>query len=265
MRSFFHHRWPLGALFVLGLIVACYRLDAQSLWLDEGFTWAEATGHTGKTLGRLVMELFSPDASYPLYHLGIRGWTALFGASEWALRLPSALAFALTVPLVASAAAELGLSPAHQPRRWLLPLLSTTLILCSPYALWYAQDAKAYSLLMLVCALLNWALLRALRCGGRAWLLALGIALSSVFVHRLAVLTLAGAALGLALVWASITTDRPRTVSACELTSDTHLGSCSPRARSVRSGSLAWCARWGRKPSVRGTSMPGRCWGCGTR
>ena len=66
----------------------------------------------------------------------------------------------------------------------------------SPFLLWHAQDAKAYSLLLLMVSVLFLAALHALRTGGRAWLWVLLIALISVFVHRLALLAVASAALG---------------------------------------------------------------------
>jgi hypothetical protein len=55
---------------------------------------------------------------------------------------------------------------------------------------------------MLVIAFELWAILRALRRGdGRAWLLALASALVSLFVHRLALLPAAGAALAYLVIW----------------------------------------------------------------
>lgn len=63
-------------------------------------------------------------------------------------------------------------------------------MLLGPFPLWYAQEAKAYSLLLLMAALLTWALLRALRTGARRDWITFGIiALVAVFVHRLAALT----------------------------------------------------------------------------
>src|SRR5690242_9004416 len=73
-------------LFLIGLGPRLYRLGAQSLWLDEGGTWAAVTG---QSWGRLLAELVSPDSAYPLYHVLLKGWVALAGDSEWALRFPS--------------------------------------------------------------------------------------------------------------------------------------------------------------------------------
>src|SRR5436309_4123915 len=87
-------------LFVIGLALRLYRLGTQSLWLDEGGTWAEVSGRTGKGWSALLGELFSQDAAYPLYHVLLKAWIALAGDSEWALRFPSALAGAATVLVI---------------------------------------------------------------------------------------------------------------------------------------------------------------------
>src|SRR5262245_22147478 len=81
-------------LFSVALLIRLYRLSAQSLWLDEGGTWAEVTGRRWPAL---LAELWGPDAAYPLYHILLKGWIGLAGDSEWALRLPSALAGAAAV------------------------------------------------------------------------------------------------------------------------------------------------------------------------
>jgi mannosyltransferase len=202
-------------LFGAALLIRLYRLGSQSLWLDEGGTWAEATG---KRWPALLAELWGRDAAYPLYHVLLKGWVGLAGDSEWALRLPSALAGAAAVVAVYLAAAErpttndqrpttndeaINLQPPTPNPQPLVsyPLVAALLFAISPFALWYAQDAKVYSLLMLVVAIELWALLRALRRGGRAWLLLLAVALVSVFVHRLALLAAAGAALAYLIVW----------------------------------------------------------------
>src|SRR6476660_4249714 len=95
-------------LFVIALVPRLYRLGAQSLWLDEGGTWSEVTGRTGKGWLALLGELWSKDAGYPLYHLLLKVWVAFAGDSEWALRFPSALAGAAAVAVMYYAVLELG-------------------------------------------------------------------------------------------------------------------------------------------------------------
>lgn len=205
-------------LFVLACALRLYRLGAQSLWLDEGSTWAEVTR---RGWGALLADLLQPTAAYPLYHLLLKGWIGLAGDSEWALRFPSALAGALAVVamyMLALQSAECRAQSASGRRTndegrttlavnlpssfFLHPssCIPPLLFACAPFALWHAQDAKVYSMVMLVAALLMLAVLRALRHGTwRAWLLAGGLALVALLIHRLMLLPLAGLALACAL------------------------------------------------------------------
>jgi 4-amino-4-deoxy-L-arabinose transferase-like glycosyltransferase len=186
----------LPVLFALALLLRLFRLDAQSLWLDEGSTWQMLQADWSV----LLADLFSNAAAYPLYHLLLKVWVLLVGDSEWALRLPSALAGAGAVVAVFAVAREMqrldgwDMLDGHaefRPGMLWFPLAAAVLLLVSPFAIWYAQEAKVYSLLLLVAALLLWALLRALRLQSwRAWLLVAAVAFVSVFVHRLAVLLL---------------------------------------------------------------------------
>ncbi|NWG21629.1 MAG: glycosyltransferase family 39 protein [Chloroflexi bacterium] len=192
---------PGGLLTVVALAIRLYRLDTQSLWLDEGSTWAEISGRSGKGWLALLAELFSPSAGYPLYHLILKAWIAIAGDSEWALRFPSALAGALAVLAIVAAANEVRVEVTLDENQHRSSLVAAGLLgAISPYALWHAQDAKVYSLLILAAALLVWTFLRALRLETRpAWLCFAMVALVSIFIHRLALLLLAGAAVAAAL------------------------------------------------------------------
>lgn len=245
-------RFLVPALFVVALLLRLFRLDAQSLWLDEGSTWQTIQ----QPWGVLLRELFSPDAAYPLYHLLLKAWVAPAGDSAWALRFPSALAGAGAVVALYVAGRELFRPPpehAGQARGDPRPLVAALLLLAAPFALWYAQEAKTYSLLLLVATLLLWSLLRALRRGEvdaqqhvptadnaswsvsrqpgatdallrvltddnatrrdsrRDWGLFAALALTSIFVHRLALLLLlaAGAAILLTRRRGNVSADRP--------------------------------------------------------
>ncbi|MEI7772185.1 MAG: glycosyltransferase family 39 protein, partial [Chloroflexales bacterium] len=209
-------------LFGIALALRVYRLDAQGLWLDEGSSWQMA----GQPWGALLRDLLSPTAAYPLYHLLLKLWVSIFGDSEIALRMPSAIAGAAAVSAIYLAGLEaVGRRPATDDRRpatvpdatpylrtpyriggvyrfaagtahsagasgveW-AALAAAMIALAGPFPLWYAQEAKAYSLLLLAASMLTWALLRALRTdAGRDWLAFAAIAVAAVCVHRLAAL-----------------------------------------------------------------------------
>ncbi|MFV9504450.1 MAG: glycosyltransferase family 39 protein [Oscillochloridaceae bacterium umkhey_bin13] len=237
-------------LFLGALGLRIYRLDAQSLWLDEGSSWALSQAPWSV----LLLDLLRPSAAYPLYHVLLKAWMGLFGASEAMLRLPSALAGAFAVPVIYLTAIELqrlrslpssfihhpsksaqppalspqpsvlrrrsALSPqssegaqpsalSPQPSALKKPssfilhpssfswpgLAAALLVAVSPYAIWYSQEAKVYSLLLLSSALLVWAVARVARTlAWRDWLLLAALALLSLFIHRLSALLLVGAA-----------------------------------------------------------------------
>jgi 4-amino-4-deoxy-L-arabinose transferase-like glycosyltransferase len=183
-------------LLVAALWIRLYRLDAQPLWLDEGATWATVTGNR---LGALLRDLFRPTQAYPLYHVLMKLDTRLLGDGAWALRLPSAVAGALAVPAIYALGREL--------RGEVLGLGAAVLLLVSPFAIWQAQDAKAYSLTLLVTILLALTLARAIRRATPAsWLAFALAALVAPFVHRLLLFSLLGAA----VVWALTATHRYR-------------------------------------------------------
>ncbi|NWF80401.1 MAG: glycosyltransferase family 39 protein [Chloroflexi bacterium] len=195
------------ALFLAALLVRLYRLGAQSLWLDEGSSWELSRGGWGHLLG----ELLNPTAAYPLYHLLLKGWMALFGDAEAALRMPSALAGALAVPVIYLAAVEVGRAGgAGAPRLAGHGLAAALIALAAPYTIWYGQEAKVYGLLLLNAALISWALPRALRTGRRRdWAMLGGLCLVALFVHRLAALLLLAVGVAALLVGAGPARRRP--------------------------------------------------------
>ncbi len=206
--------WLLSGLLLGGaaLGLRLYQIGSQSLWLDEGSSWQMIR----QGWGYLLLELFQPFAAYPLYHLLLKGWVALAGDSEAMLRLPSALAGAMAVPAMLAAGLALRRLDGDTVTGWrgeLFPLAAALLALGSPFAIWYAQEAKVYSLLLLWAALLLWGVARALQTNEartgpairRDWLLVGGWLLLGLFVHRLAVLLWpAVAAAGLSRHWADL-------------------------------------------------------------
>ena len=124
---------------LVAAILRLWHLGTQSLWIDEIFTWSSAAPGAPLRLGDLLENVHGPLYSL-LTHVAIR-W---LGSSEWALRLPSALASIAMVPAMAALA-----------HRWLgreVAVPAAWLAACSPFLVWYGQEARNYSLLMLcVC------------------------------------------------------------------------------------------------------------------
>jgi hypothetical protein len=188
-------KWrPLVIWLIIGvtaLTIRLYRLDAQSLWLDEGNSWAMAM----QPWGILFRDLLQPSAAYPLYHILLKGWMSVAGMSEWALRLPSALAGTLSVAFVALAART---AAGTSPRREGITIAALVISTLSPFAIWYAQEAKVYALVLAVSAAMIWLTLWAVQADhSQAWFWLIGLALIALFIHRLTALL----SLSIALIW----------------------------------------------------------------
>ncbi len=113
------------------------RIDAQSLWYDEGVSVALSQ----TTLARIVAES-AVDFHPPGYYMLLAGWQRLAGLSELALRMLSALASVVAVALVAAIGARFF-------GRW-VGLLAALLAAVSPFQVWYAQETRNYALLALL-------------------------------------------------------------------------------------------------------------------
>jgi hypothetical protein len=127
-----------------------------------------------------------------LYYYVVAGWVRLAGASEWALRFPSAVWGVLIVPLIYALGRRL-----YDPAAGLLAAL---LAGGAPLYVYYSQEARMYTQLTALGLVVTYSLVRALQAGdGRArrrWWAAFTIAsLAAVYTHYFAFFLLAALAL----------------------------------------------------------------------
>lgn len=155
--------WPaaiLAAAVVAGGGVKLAVGGDSPLWLDEAWTAAIA-GRPG--LGETVRQIYW-DVNAPLYYLLIHLWQALFGVSNAALRAPS-LAFALAAPVAAWRFSRGRGFSAEARATW-----AALIALWGP-AFLFAQEARCYALLLLLCSAQTCAFVGALQ--ARGWKAAL--------------------------------------------------------------------------------------------
>jgi mannosyltransferase len=141
----------LGGLIVLAAVIRVVVLTNQSLWADEALTAFEmrlpftAMLHTVTTV----------EVTPPFYFVLLWGWTKLFGAGAVALRAVSAIAGVALVPIAYAATRELVSRRAG--------LVAAALMAVNPFAIWYAQEARSYTLLAAFTGAAFLAFARALR------------------------------------------------------------------------------------------------------
>ncbi len=128
-------RLYLIASLLAAFALRIYKLDAQSLWYDEGVT-ADVAQRGIAELTRWTANDIQP----PLYYYLVAGWGRLAGWGEWSLRFPSAFFGTLAVPLLL----VLTLRLTRQTRAGLLAAVFTAV---HPLLLYYSQEARMYALL----------------------------------------------------------------------------------------------------------------------
>jgi mannosyltransferase len=125
------------AILLVSAAVRWFQLGAQSLWFDETYTAYVA----GQPTSRMMDFLISDGVHPPLYYWLMSVWIRIFGAGEWILRFPSAFCGVLSVFCLFFLVRKIaGRSEA---------LLAAFLMAISPFAVWYSQDARMYSMVCL--------------------------------------------------------------------------------------------------------------------
>jgi len=120
-----------------------YGLVRQSAWADE-ITTLFITDPSA-SLAAFWQRVLS-DTHPPLYYLLLRAWSAAFGQSDLAARLPSAI-----FGVVAVAAAMITFKGCRFRTRLTLSLF----LALSPGAIEYSQEARSYSLLLLLSTIIT--------------------------------------------------------------------------------------------------------------
>jgi mannosyltransferase len=128
-------------LTVLAAVLRFTRLGHQGFWFDEGNTALLVHLSPGKMLGLIPQSESTP----PLYYCVAWLWARVFGFGEAGLRSLSAIAGVAVVPVAYAAGAKL------VSRR--TGLFAAAFAASNPLLVWYSQEARSYSLLVLLCGL----------------------------------------------------------------------------------------------------------------
>jgi hypothetical protein len=176
----FARRRPLLLITALAALLRLPTLALESLWYDETFTaWLASL-----PIGNLWAATMG-DVHPPTWYLIEWSMARALGTSEISLRLVSALAGIALVPAVWRLSKAVG----HASSVTYTAALVTAV---APFAVYYSQEARPYSLLMLACTLATIGLLE------KRWWLFISATVLALYLHNLAVLYVA------ALVWLGI-------------------------------------------------------------
>jgi 4-amino-4-deoxy-L-arabinose transferase-like glycosyltransferase len=183
----------LLGLILLAFALRVYRLPAQSLWYDEGVSWYL----TRMSLPDLTAWT-ADDIQPPLYYYLLWPWVRLGGTSEYALRFLSVAFGTLTVALLWAAGRRL----LGERAAW----LGAVILTLSPLHVYYAQEARMYTLLTFLGLLSSYLLLRWLEVQSPSlrspyvWAYVL-TAVAALYTHYFAFFLLAAHALYVLALW----------------------------------------------------------------
>jgi uncharacterized membrane protein len=143
------HAVALLLVISLSIALRTHKLDAQSLWYDEG-----NSARIAERSLQLIVEGAGGDIHPPLYYIALHYWRAIFGESEAALRGLSVLAGTLLVIFTYLLGRTL-----FGPRRGArIGLIAAALVAFAPFIVYYSQEARMYIFLALAATVSTWAL-----------------------------------------------------------------------------------------------------------
>lgn len=142
--------WLAVALTLVGGWLRVFLLDNKGMWLDETFSiWLAS--HSTLEMMQWIVKI---DQHPPFYYLLLHYWIASYGDTPYYVRLLSALFGTLTIPIIyligkRISSVQVGLAAA--------------VFMCfSTFNIYYAQEARMYTLLMFNAAMAIYALTRLL-------------------------------------------------------------------------------------------------------
>ncbi len=151
-------RFLLPIVLILALTLRLIALGDRNFWYDEAFSAIFAQ----QGIPAMIDSTITPDETtnapeiHPLlYYAALNVWTAVFGASAFAIRLISAVFGVVTVYAVYLLARDL-----FDSRTGMIAALVTAI---APFHIQYSQEARMYALMGLLLVLATWAFVRAFR------------------------------------------------------------------------------------------------------
>lgn len=126
----------------LGFFLRVYNLSEESIWFDEACTLQSAEK---PTLGGVLESVQRLEGNPPFYYLLMRYWIRIFGDSEFSARFPSVVFGTLSILIVFLIGKELFDDKTA--------LASSLIMSASMLNILYSQEARTYSLFVMLAAL----------------------------------------------------------------------------------------------------------------
>jgi 4-amino-4-deoxy-L-arabinose transferase-like glycosyltransferase len=178
----------LAGIMALGLGLRLYHLHQLSFWLDE-----TATIYYSRRSWPFVLGLEGGYDTHPPLYYALVKLARFFVSDVSAGRLTSVVAGVATLPVLAALVARLV--------NWRAGLVAALILAVSPLHVWYSQEARMYTPVVLLLALSYLALVAFAQTASRAWAVAYGVSVVlALYMDYSAIYALAPQAFALVLI-----------------------------------------------------------------
>lgn len=140
----------VGILTIIGLALRLYHLDFNSIWLDEAYTYSIAKLSFVEIFKNTVVGEFNP----PLFIM-LERVMLFFGNNEFILRLIPALMGTATIPVMYYIGKEF--------KNEYCGTVAAILMTFSQFAIFYSQEARAYSMMLFLVSVVMYASLKLIK------------------------------------------------------------------------------------------------------
>jgi mannosyltransferase len=198
-----------GLILAVAIGLRLWRLNHWSLWYDEVVTMRLAQSPGPLAMLNLIRKIDASRA--PLFPLLLMGWIKLFGNSDLAARLLTALLGVLTVVLVYMTGRSVFNERTARWAAWLCALCPTLIT--------YSQEVRMYALLLPLTVLSWWTFLAFRHTASRGHLIRYAVLLASlIYTHPVGLFMVAAHGFAYLLVRRSLVLSPKRWLSAMALT-----------------------------------------------
>jgi uncharacterized membrane protein len=148
--------WLVTGITLAGAALRVSTLDTRSFWLDETTSVRQASWSIAEMLARMA-----DNVHPPLFHTLLHYWLATFGRDEIIVRVFPLLWGIVAIPLMYWVARSV------YDRR--VGLIAAAVLAVSPFFVWYAQEARMYTMMLVFALLCTGAMWRAMQGNRPAW------------------------------------------------------------------------------------------------
>lgn len=139
----------LVLIVLTGIVLRVYNLGAESIWYDESISLAVSKL---SITDQLTWNIVQNESNPPFYYMVLHFWIPLFGDSEFISRMPSAIFGSLSIPAIYAVGKLMFNKKAG--------LLAALILAVSVFHIRYSQEARGYTLMVLLTLVSFYSLLR---------------------------------------------------------------------------------------------------------